>query len=67
MYHVEVNVGTSLNTQPLHPPGTYDKLASVQPLHPPGTYDKLGALQEPLRKYDGYDKLPLARKVRYVI
>ena len=64
MCHVEVDVGTSLKSQPLHPPGTYDKLESIQPLHPPGTYDKLGAVQQPLRKYDAYDKLPLARKVR---
>ena len=61
---VEIDAGTSLDPQPLHPPGTYDKLGSVQPLHPPGTYDKLESVQQPLHKYSQYDKLPLTRKVR---
>ena len=62
--YVEIDVSTSLNLQPLHPPGTYDRLEPTQSLHPPGTYDRLGSVQQPLRKYDGYDKLPLTKKVR---
>ena len=69
-YYVTLSVmyvGTGMNSQPLDPPYTYDRLESVEKLHTPGIYDQLGAAQQPLRSYAQYDKLPKARRVSYIM
>lgn len=58
-YMISDNTGggkvSNSNSQPLHPPDTYDQL---QPLRPPDT-------SQSLKQPDVYDKLP-PKKVRYV-
>ena len=51
------NEDLDLNSQPLHPPDTYDRLEAVKPTDPSDVYDKLEPRQ-PLHPTNTYDKLP---------
>ena len=46
-----------LNSQPLHPPNTYDRLDTIKSTDPTDVYDKLQPRQ-PLHPTNTYDKLP---------
>ena len=65
MPDMESIVDSNINSQPLEPSDTYDKLGPPQPLEPSDIYDKLEPVQpQPLEPSDTYDRLPSLIKVR---